>query len=143
MGYYTYYELSAKKDDWQYYSRIDNIDELFNDFKYVVKLSKINGKEIDLEKLHLKDLKELSFFKDYHANVSDDSLKWYEYEEDMRAISKAYPEYIFELAGSGEETGDIWRDYYKNGKRNRYYLPKKLELEKEEFDNELSGGTEI
>ena len=143
MGYYTYYNLAAKKDGWQYYKRIEDIDELTEDFDYVVKLSKNNSKEIDLEKLHLKDLNNLSFFKDYHASVSDDSIKWYDSEQDMRSISKAYPEYIFELAGNGEESGDIWRDFYKDGKKNRYYLPNKIELVKEEFDNELSGGMTI
>jgi hypothetical protein len=51
----------------------------------------------------------------------DDSLelydaKWYNHHEDMIALSKLYPNALFCLAGSGEESGDLWKAYYKNGK---------------------------
>ena len=40
---------------------------------------------------------------------------WYDYDEDMLALSKQYPTVLFELYGDGEETDDIWYTYYKNG----------------------------
>ena len=46
----------------------------------------------------------------------DDSYKWYDHEHDMKDISKIYPETTFLLEGQGEESGDIWRKYFKNGK---------------------------
>lgn len=46
----------------------------------------------------------------------NEQAKWYNYEEDMRRISKKYPNTVFKLRGDGEESGDIWVEYYKNGK---------------------------
>ena len=44
-----------------------------------------------------------------------DSCKWYDHDEDMRRISKEYPDTLFHLHGEGEECGDIWDATYKNG----------------------------
>lgn len=46
----------------------------------------------------------------------NDSCKWYTHEQDMKELSKIYPETTFLLEGEGEESGDIWRKYFKNGK---------------------------
>lgn len=45
-----------------------------------------------------------------------DSCKWYRHDEDMKRISRKYPDTIFILEGKGEESGDIWKKYYLNGK---------------------------
>lgn len=45
-----------------------------------------------------------------------DSCKWYDHEHDMKALSKEYPDTIFTLVGEGEEAGDLWKKYFKNGK---------------------------
>ena len=45
-----------------------------------------------------------------------DSCKWYKHEQDMKELSKIYPETTFLLEGEGEESGDIWQKYFKNGK---------------------------
>jgi len=42
--------------------------------------------------------------------------KWYEWEEDMRKFSLKYPDVLFTLDGEGEENGDIWTAYFRNGK---------------------------
>ena len=34
----------------------------------------------------------------------------------MLKLSLEFPEYVFILDGEGEESGDIWRSFYKNGK---------------------------
>jgi len=45
-----------------------------------------------------------------------DDAKWYDWDEDMTALSNAYPDVIFELFGDGEETDDIWKAIFYNGK---------------------------
>lgn len=48
-----------------------------------------------------------------------ETVKWYSHEKDMRAHSINWPELMFTLEGEGEEAGDIWVEYYKNGKMQR------------------------
>lgn len=52
----------------------------------------------------------------YALGFSGESYKWYDHETDMRKLSQEYPEHVFELSGEGEDTGDMWRKYFKNGK---------------------------
>lgn len=64
---------------------------------------------------HKKAISELTSYGP-HFGCFDDSIKWYDYEEDMRKYSKQHPETLFKLIGEGEETGDLWHAYFKNGK---------------------------
>ncbi len=65
--------------------------------------------------VHDEDAKEeLKGIVDY--DPFQESCKWYGHEEDMQALSKQYPNTIFVLSGEGEESGDIWKKYFKNGK---------------------------
>lgn len=43
------------------------------------------------------------------------SAKWYDYEQDMRFFSKQHPSVLFKLIGDGEESGDLWEAYFKDG----------------------------
>jgi hypothetical protein len=42
--------------------------------------------------------------------------KWYDHEADMKLMSKKFPKTVFALCGFGEESGDIWVKYFRNGK---------------------------
>lgn len=48
--------------------------------------------------------------------VFEEDCKWNNHEEHMLEVSKLYPEHLFMLEGEGEESGDIWRKYFFNGK---------------------------
>lgn len=43
--------------------------------------------------------------------------KWYDYEEDMERLSRAYPEITVRVNGDGEDSDDLWQDFWHNGKR--------------------------
>lgn len=42
--------------------------------------------------------------------------KWYTHEENMKEFSLKHPNFVFKLTGEGENSGDIWTKYFKNGK---------------------------
>jgi hypothetical protein len=54
-------------------------------------------------------------------NPFEDTCKWYEWEEEMRAFSIMYPDYLFHLHGYGEGEGDIWAATFKAGKAHIRY----------------------
>jgi len=53
---------------------------------------------------------------DYTFRDGEFEAKWYDYKADMKEISKIYPDILFTVEGEGEESGDVWRHYFKNTK---------------------------
>jgi hypothetical protein len=92
MGYYTRHQLSIVESEKTTYEDVQNYINSDDDMEYA-----------------LGD----SFGED------EEPHKWYTHEEDMRRMSKEFPDIIFLLEGEGEESGDIWKEYYKNGKIQR------------------------
>lgn len=56
------------------------------------------------------------FAEDGVEFFSYDSVNWFNHEEDMRAISKEFPDIHFELHGEGEINDDIWTQHFVGGK---------------------------
>ena len=50
----------------------------------------------------------------------DEEVTWYDAEDDIKKLSKEFPNVIFCLSGTGEEGGDEWESYFKNGKCHTY-----------------------
>jgi len=50
---------------------------------------------------------------------TNESIEWYDHESEMKAFSKRFPDVVFTLHGQGEESGDIWVKYFKNGKMQK------------------------
>ena len=67
-------------------------------------------KSFDTKEIMKKIIDELS------GSPFGESCKWYDHEEDMKKISRMFPSVTFDLYGEGEESGDIWHKYFKNGK---------------------------
>jgi len=60
--------------------------------------------------------------------------KWYDNHKHMVLLSKEHPTIVFTLSGDGEESGDVWRKFYKDGK----FMDAGPELIYKEFnENEL------
>ena len=47
------------------------------------------------------------------------TCKWYDQEQDMKIFSEKFPTVIFKLQGAGEDMGDLWVKYFKNGKMQK------------------------
>ncbi len=88
----------------------------YTDFKLTMDAP---GSAADLADTIVEDLTGVSAYPwechDDKTLILDDA-KWYNHEQDMRALSKLYPEALFTLSACGEENGDIWKAYFKNGK---------------------------
>lgn len=89
MGYYTRYEVETLQNDTN------------------LKMAML-AKDTDLAGLIASDLG--------GYNPFDYECKWYDHERDMREFSKKFPDPTFVLRGEGEDTGDLWVAYFKNGK---------------------------
>jgi hypothetical protein len=46
---------------------------------------------------------------------SDDTMTWYDHDDDCANMSKHFPNVTFCLEGQGEEPSDTWKAYYRNG----------------------------
>ncbi len=88
MGYYTRYSLYVTGDS--------DLLENFN----------VTCKDYALNYGNLEELLEGEW----------EPCKWYDWPNDMKRMSLAYPNLLFSLSGEGEESGDIWRAYARNGK---------------------------
>ena len=68
----------------------------------------------------------------WDESLEQGGVKWYDFDTDMLAVSEQFPSLIFTLNGNGEESGDVWRLYYKNGKVQRDAV--RVEVIYEPFD---------
>jgi hypothetical protein len=62
---------------------------------------------------------EIGELSEYGSSTFNDEIKWYNHENDMLQYSKKHPNTIFKIIGEGEENGDMWHEYYKNGNMQR------------------------
>ncbi len=74
----------------------------------------IHEGDADIEKV-AERLSEISTY-DWDATYMMINGKWYDFALDMKQLSLEFPDTIFCLEGDGEENGDVWKAYYKNGK---------------------------
>jgi len=103
MGYETRYSLEIKANVIQ--KEVKGVDA--------------NGKPASVfvcESVDVDDLKKKIANMIGYTYLWSDPCKWYNHEKDMREFSRMYPDILFILSGEGEESGDLWRAYFKNGK---------------------------
>ncbi len=60
----------------------------------------------------------------------EDTMKWYDWKKDIMAVSKLHPATVWTVQRNGEQTGDMERAYFKNGK----HYSEKLEYVPPAFD---------
>ena len=105
MGYYTYFNLRVTETPHLFNgksitneSELEIAQKLYGIITYGDVLPKVPDYDTPLE------------------YVFDDAMKWYDYEQDMKELSKQYPEFYFWLRGDGEESDDLWVACFHNGK---------------------------
>lgn len=111
MGYYTDFELE-----------FDHSGKTSKEEKFVQEC-KEKGLEVPKGMLTNKAsffsevigcLNKISGYDFTHGSIGE--VKWYDWETHMKALSREYPDVLFTLSGDGEENGDLWKAYFKNGK---------------------------
>lgn len=112
MGYYTSFELSTKNNKY----KVSDI------IYYMKKESHKTDKYYPFKNSFDEYLFEDDVFD--IKMYSNGEYEWYEHHEEMFELSKQFPETVFCLYGNGEENGDTWYTYYKNGKKQ--YCPAKI-----------------
>lgn len=114
MGYHTTYELSTKGNKYK-----------VSDIIFYMKKQYVLSKE---NRYYPFDYEFDNLLFDERTDdillCSYDAVKWYNSDEEMKDLSKQFPETVFCLYGIGENNGDIWYKYYKNGKSQ--YCPAKI-----------------
>jgi hypothetical protein len=101
MGYYTTYELDIQGQaaNW-----VQGVDEQGNSVR------------VNIGYDHAAIEREIVAQSGYSSLFEGESVKWYDHDEEMKAVSKKYPDLLFTLTGVGEESGDMWCKYYQAGK---------------------------
>lgn len=117
MGYYTTFEISTKENKYPitdivtYMQRKQKKYDWFYPFEY-----------------NFDDYIEDDCIEDFE--LYGEQAKWYEFDKEMKTLSRQFPDTVFCLYGEGEESRDVWYRYYKNGKLQ--YCPAKIAFD--EYD---------
>lgn len=121
MGYYTRYTLTVKilkpqqlpvKESLAAMDKKELIEIIANNKAWYNK----NITPDDIIKIFNNDPDNKYNMMFEGSGDTSEECKWYEHDEVMRNFSRKYPDILFLLEGVGEESEDIWKKYYKNGK---------------------------
>ncbi len=113
MGYITRFDLHISRDDKAAYRDFTDLlargikyDGMGEEEKSVFKeeyIAKLKQASDAINTVH--DLREpLQWIAEGLSQL--DEMKWYDHEDHMRRISAAFPEFLFELTGEGEDNSD-------------------------------------
>lgn len=117
MGYYTRFSIEIKTAITQ--AKAKEIAAAIN--------RAVLSKDVDEEYwfFTLDDYESANVENDEKATwdiMPADELKWYDWEDDMKAIAKEYPAIEFRVEGSGEERDDRWVALLKGDRYQIKYI---------------------
>jgi hypothetical protein len=120
MGYYTRYSLDIQKyDDTEYQKQKLEMNEKIQEILESDLSTDIANLAIDAIKEKYESKTRVPTKEEVIGHIGcdpfSDSCKWYEHTDDMIKISKKYPGVLFILSREGENSGDIWKEYFYNG----------------------------
>lgn len=64
---------------------------------------------------HCKNLDDNEYDCELFGEENEEDGWWSSYQEEMIALSNAFPNTLFILEGNNEEYSELWRDYYYKG----------------------------
>lgn len=103
MGYYTYFEME-----------MENLNDE----------SSVTEEEVVKTLIEESDWFNWADGEKDFDSLFNDSLKWYDWEEDMKRVSFSFPNVVFTLMGRGEEYDDLWKCVFYKGKS--FYSPARI-----------------
>jgi hypothetical protein len=83
---------------------------------YELDLKNAGERTLEIMKEFLNFYEEAAYALDENGGARD-QVKWYDHEENLVEFSRKYPEIVFTLSGEGEDAGDMWKKYFRNGKK--------------------------
>lgn len=101
MGYYTEYTMSLLDPATQ---------EILSESKNQAVMDKV------IQLLREKNI--INYALDENLDCHE-AVTWYEYDDDIKALSKQIPDVLFCVHGAGENHDDLWDHYFLNGKSQR------------------------
>lgn len=129
MGYYTSYRLEVKKYGTEADIKEINIDEVMKkvangsnkeDILNDLELLKSGKKKVEVTpNMIIEEFVKTYEYAGYALNKKGETSEpcsWYDYDTELAQFSKKYPGWLFILSGKGEEAGDLWKNYYVDGK---------------------------
>lgn len=70
----------------------------------------------DILRTYLYFPNDRSYYNTIDSVIGDDYWHWNDMYEDMAIISAQFPDTIIVISGEGEDSNDLWRAYFQNGK---------------------------
>lgn len=64
----------------------------------------------------IQEIEVVSNYKFYDGVMNG---KWYDHNKHCLEVSKKFPNELIVVEGEGEESGDLWKEYYMAGKSQR------------------------
>ena len=118
MGYYTMYKLEYQLpvdiSEFESECAIHNIAIPEDILQFMVQQTELEQKLL----ARLRDNSWTYSMMDF-VTGENESVKWYEWETDMRTLSAEFPTVLFTLHGEGENNHDMWIAYFLDGKMHR------------------------
>lgn len=95
MGHYTWYDLDVLNE---------------NEF------SESELKRASQRLAELMEMPDRAIGRGPFEWLSDGEMKWYDHDSDMTTLAHEFPNMLFKLNGTGEDTGDWWNNYYQGAR---------------------------
>lgn len=114
MGYYTHYSLEWQADDSPDFQPCEHKKPAGVKFCPECGVENVNKTLDQVVGEYIRGNENMDYAMTTDGE-SNEQCKWYDHQIDMVEMSKKFHGVLFTLSGEGEESGDVWKEYYKDG----------------------------